>query len=67
MISDSFTTASSSRLEKGESPLTVSSTSPELAKLLRREANEFTFTSPGTATLTALSLKMEPNTKNQNQ
>jgi hypothetical protein len=59
----SFTAASSSPLEKGESPLTISCSSASLAKLLRLGANEFTFISPSTATLTALSLKINPNTK----
>jgi hypothetical protein len=57
----SFTAVSAFRLEKGESPLTVSSTSASLAQLLRRGANEFVFTSPSTTTLTALSVKITPN------
>ena len=51
---DPFTT------ERGKGSLTVSSTSPELAKLLRRGPNEFVFTSANTATLTALSLRITP-------
>lgn len=47
-------------IERGKDSLTVSSTSPELAKLLRRGANEFAFTSASTATLTALSLRITP-------
>ena len=46
--------------ERGKDSLTVSSTSPELAKLLRRGANEFGFTSTSAATLTALSLMITP-------
>ena len=57
----SFTAASAYPLEKGESPLTVTCSSPSLAKMLRRGANEFVFTSPSTATLTALSLRITPD------
>jgi len=63
----SFTAVSSSRLEKGESSLTVSSTSPELEKLLRRGANEFVFTSTSAATLTALSLRITPRSTTDTQ
>ena len=62
-----FTTTSSSSLEKGASPLSVSSDSTSLARLLRRGANEFTFHSSGTATLTALSVRITPNTKSPPQ
>jgi hypothetical protein len=63
----SFTAVSAFRLEKGESPLTVASASAPLARLLRRGANEFVFTSPSAATLTALSVSITPNTNNPNQ
>ena len=51
---DRFTT------ERSKGSLIMSSTSPELAKLLRRGANQFVFTSASTATLTALSLMITP-------
>ena len=51
---DRFTT------ERSKGSLIMSSTSPELAKLLHRGANEFVFTSASTATLTALSLMITP-------
>jgi len=60
----SFTAISAFRLQKGETPLTVSCSSASLAKLLRRGTNAFVFTSTSGATLTALSLKMTPTTKN---
>ena len=63
----SFTAVSAFRLENGESPLTLSSDSTSLAKILRSGANEFTFHSSGTATLTALSVRITPNTKNPAQ
>ena len=44
--------------ERGKDSLTVSSSSPELAQLLRRGANEFAFISASTATLMSLSLRM---------
>ncbi len=56
----SFTAVSASPLEKGESHLTVSSSSPQLAKLLRRGVNEFSFTTKSAATLTSLSVRVEP-------
>jgi hypothetical protein len=56
----SFTAASSIHLEKYESPLTVTCSFASLAKLLRRGANEFVFTSASGATLTALSLRITP-------
>lgn len=56
----SFTAASSIRLEKDESPLTVTCSSASLAKMLRRGANQFVFTSASNATLTALSLRITP-------
>lgn len=46
--------------ERGKGVLTVTSASLELAKLLRRGANEFVFTSASTATLTALGLRIIP-------
>jgi hypothetical protein len=48
------------RLEKGESLLTVSSSSPALATLLRRRANDFSFTTPTAARLLALSVATTP-------
>jgi hypothetical protein len=55
-----FTVVSASRLEKGESHLTIVCNSASLIKLLRRGANDFVFTSTSSATLTALSLKITP-------
>lgn len=55
-----FTAVSASRLEQGESFLTIACNSASLATLLRRGANDFVFTSTSAATLTALSLKITP-------
>ncbi len=46
--------------ERGNGSLIMYSTSPELAKLLRRAANEFVFTSASKVTLTALGLRITP-------
>jgi hypothetical protein len=46
--------------ERGKDSLTVISTSREMAKLLRRGANEFAFTATAPAKLTALSVLIKP-------
>lgn len=58
--SESTTPPAGMGLEKGESLLTVSSSSAELATLLRRGANEFTFTTPTAARMLALSVATTP-------
>ncbi|MFM8825467.1 MAG: hypothetical protein ACKOFT_00125 [Actinomycetota bacterium] len=55
-----FAAVSAVRLEKGETPLTVSCSSASLANVFRRGANECVFTSTSDATLTALGLKLTP-------
>lgn len=47
-------------IERGKGTLTMVSTAPELATMLRRGANEFVFTTDAPATLTALGLRVVP-------